>query len=311
MYRDMLVLAGVGQPCYLGARSDGQLVGLLPAFSFTSEAGTVFSSLPFFGPNAGVLCADDEKAPEIHRLLLGALLENAREHDAVCCSVYTPFLFDRFELYDSAMPDALVVNKFTQYLDLHATKWDSSIQYDLRKARRKGVEVTQEILPERIRGFYDIYEQNCRDYGIPLKPRACIEYLLGEPLRGRCTDAYFAVRDDELLAGLLVIRSPVTVSYYLPCATAEARTLQPGTLLVDEAVRRAREEGARFWNWESSPGRDTGVYHFKEKWGSREETYKMYVQRLRPPGFFEKLGREGIERHFPFYFVYPFDRLGA
>ena len=35
----------------------------------------------------------------------------------------------------------------------------------------------------------------------------------------------------------LMISSPKTATYYLPCSTSAVRTLQPGTLLIDHAVR--------------------------------------------------------------------------
>ena len=54
---------------------------------------------------------------------------------ALSCSIYTPFLRDQFELYDSVLRHAVVVEKFTQYLDLSRARWSKEIQYDLRKAK--------------------------------------------------------------------------------------------------------------------------------------------------------------------------------
>src|SRR5262249_11014148 len=108
-YRDMLVEIGIGQPIYLGARLNDTLIGLLPAFKMDSTAGVVYASLPFFGPNAGVLSNADERRGEIHRALLQTILARARQDRALSCSIYTPFLFDEFDLYDSVMPDVTVV----------------------------------------------------------------------------------------------------------------------------------------------------------------------------------------------------------
>src|SRR4051812_34188191 len=73
-YRDMLVSAGIGEPLYYGAWAGPELVGVLPGFIKKSPAGLAYCSLPFFGPNAGVLCAGGDAESEIHRELLTTVL---------------------------------------------------------------------------------------------------------------------------------------------------------------------------------------------------------------------------------------------
>lgn len=308
-YRDMLVALGIGQPIYLAARRDGELIGLLPTFRREAEAGVVYSSLPFFGPNAGVLCVDDEHRTEVHTALLQAMVERARGDDALSCSVYTPFLFDTFALYDAVLEQAVVVEKFTHYLDLGAAAWSASVAYDIRKARNAGLEIVESPSPDLRDAFYEIYVQNCQEFGIPQKPRLCIDLLLNDDSHDRRSQLYVAALHGQVVAGLLVLWSASTLSYYMPCTLSSARSLQPGSLLIDHAVADARLRGIRFWNWESSPSRTSGVAHFKRKWGSREASYRIYVQALRPHEDFVRIGAEGIASQFPYYFVYPFDRL--
>ena len=114
-----------------------------------------------------------------------------------------------------------------------------------------------------------------------------------------------------MIGGLLIIHSPLTVSYYIPCTRTSARTLQPGALLINRASLDAQAHGIRYWNWEGSPSREDGVYRFKEKWGSVEGAYRIYVKAFRSLEIFRQLGKEHLARQFPFYFVYPFDRLQA
>lgn len=308
-YRDLIAAAGAGRPHYLGARVGGELAGVLPAFALQSESGTVYSSLPFFGPNAGVLAAADGQAGDVQAALLSALLDRARAADALGCSVYTPFLDEDFQAYDAVMPAAQIVEKFTQYLDLETTAWSSAIAYDLRKGKRLGVQISKEVSAERVDQFYELYHMNCVEYDIPIKPKPCVERLFRENHLGKHSDAYFALRDNEMIGGLLMVWSPLTASYYIPCTLPSARTLQPGTLLIDRAVQDARQRGIRYWNWEASPSRESGVFQFKKKWGSTEGRYRIYIQAFKPAAVFRGLGRATIERDFPFYFVYPFDRL--
>jgi Acetyltransferase (GNAT) domain len=311
-FRDMLILIGIGEPVYLGARQLGKLVGLLPAFTFNTKAGAVYSSLPFFGPNAGILCDTSKSQAEIHQALLKALLFKAEASNALCCSIYTPFLFKDFQLYDSVMPNAIIVNKFTQYLNLTSTmnSWQTgALGRNLRKAYREGIEIDTKVNWQRLNTFYDIYQQNCIEYGIPQKPKLCIDFLTQPNIIGNHTSIYFAFHQGKMIAGLLTIYSSQTLSYYIPCTISSARSLQPGVMLIYQAIKDAQARGIRYWNWESSPSREDGVYLFKEKWGSIEGSYRIYLKTFRPSNIFRDLGQNNIAKHFPYYFVYPFDLL--
>jgi hypothetical protein len=307
-YRDMLTKLGVGRPVCLGLRQSGQLRGYLPAFVKESESGCVLSSLPFFGPNAGVLCHHEDRSIA-HQWLLHDFLRRAEEMGALSCSIYTPFSFREFALYDTHFAPHQVVEKFTQYLDLEAMEWPKDIERKLRRAERASVSVSSEVTDERLSAFYEIYRRNCADYGIPLKPWECIQSLAGDAARGKYTHFYFAYIDGNLVAGLLVLFSPLTASYYIPCSVAEFRTHQPGTLLAERAMSDARSLGLKYWNWESSPGRDSGVYTFKKRWGSLEDGYRVYVKTFQSEEKIRQVGRDRIAKEFPYYFVWPFDRL--
>ena len=306
-YRDMLVGVGIGEPMYLAALRDGEMAGVLPGFLRTGNDGTVYCSLPFFGPNAGVLCAGGPKAGETHRALFDAVKTILHERgDVLSAAFYTPFLNDDYSCYDAAFPEALVVEKFTHYLDTDRFSIPGHIAYDIRKAQRLGVTVSTGVTPERIEEFYTLYAMNCVDYGIPQKPRETVDFLACEREHVRC---YFAHHEDRMIAGLMVLDSPRTTSYYMPCALHSARTFQAPTLLIGRAIQDSREAGRNYWNWESSPGPESGVALFKRKWGGEMGAYRVYVVPFAAPSFFQGLGREKIAAEFPHYFVYPFDRL--
>jgi hypothetical protein len=315
-YRDVLTAEGIGEPRYLGAWDGEELVGVLPGFLKNTEVGTSYCSLPFFGPNAGVHCAETADAAAIHAELLGAVVSLMRaQKNPLSASIYTPFLLERFEDYDRALPDAAVVPKFTSYIKLPAAPWKKEINYDIRRAERLGVTVTSEITTERADRFYQIYAQNCNDYGIPLKPRRVIDALLSLASEGAGVDGRgrvscrLAIKDQEVIAGLLMLWGPTTASYYLPCTAPDARSLQPGTVLIDDAVNEACRRGVRYWNWESSPNRQSGVFQYKMKWGSVESDYRIYALPFCELDRLRALSAEALARHLPFFFVFPYDRL--
>ena len=311
-YRDTIAAAGVGEPTTFALEEDGVLTALLPGFSRSTDTGTVFASLPFFGPNAGVLAAAGDRAAERHRLLLDALRAWMRTHPRpLAASLQTPFLLPDFATYDALLPDALVVDRFTQQVDIQAGEWPSKVRYDLRRAANLGVTVERGLTSERLDAFYQLYMDNAQAVGIAVKPRSVVDQLATRGVAEGRVKLYSAWHEGRFVAGLMVLQSPSVVSYYLPCNLDAARSLQPGMLLIDAAVQDARAAGRRWWNWEGSPSRESGVYMFKKRWGSTESPYRTYVLPFQPPETFAALGKDRIAAEFPFMFVYPFNRLST
>lgn len=310
LYRDMLAATGIAKPLFFGAWQGDSLVGAIPGFMKEGTAGLVYCSLPFFGPNGGVLCASGASEADIHRELLGgAHAYLAKQPNMLSAAWYTPFLRTDLQPYDQLLPRAITVEKFTQYLTLATHQLDSKLKYDLRRAEKLGVTVSRDVTPERINRFYEIYMENCRDHNIPPKPRAAVDFLFQRGLKTNQVTATFAVHEGKVVGGLMMIWSPGVASYYIPCSAADARTLQPNTVLIVDALEEAKRRGVRYWNWESSPTRESGVFAFKKKWGSEEGQYRVYIQPFQDAAVFKSLGREQLAKQYPFFFVYPFDKL--
>ncbi len=311
VYRNMLEHCGVGISVSLGCFLNNALVGYMPAFLKKSGNESTFSSMPFFGPNAGVICNyEADNCSEIHERLITASLKLAEENNAVSASYYTPFLNNDAEKhFAQALPDAHVIDKHTTYIDLTSYEPDSSLRYDLRKAENAGVKIIAPRGEEDVLALNEIYQKNCIDYGIPPKSLECLRYLINQSAEGGNTTTWLAMLDNKIVAGLIMIFAPGTASYYLPCSMHEYRSQQPSTLLINHAMLHARNRGIKYWNWESSPSKESGVYKFKKKWGSIDGSYKIFVNPLRKEEYFREQGIKGISERFPYYFVFPFNVL--
>jgi hypothetical protein len=306
----MLEKSGVGTPLYLGCFAGEEIIGFLPGFLKEAAYGPVYSSLPFFGPNASVLCDyDSSGADEVHEALFLFLTDYLKERHTVTASFYTPFRQHAFDQLKKYLGETVVVEKFTNYLDLNTAEWSTKIAYDIRKAQKAGVEISTEVTEERIVRLFEIYQKNCEDYGIPPKPFEAVKFLCEESKQNPRTATYFAFFNGEMIGALIMIYGPSTASYYLPCSLTEHRSLQPNTLLIDYAVQDARARDVRFWNWESSPSKDSGVFQFKKKWGSEEDYYYIHVKPFVSEETLAGLRPQTIAAQYPFFFVYPFNRL--
>lgn len=311
-YRIMLQKIGVGNPLYLGLRNEnGKLIALLPGFIKTQKEGSVYSALPFFGPNTGVLFdRSKHDAFELHLTMIEFLFGELRKYDMISFSIYSNFLENSdIDIFEQLITDKISIEKFTHYILLQDYKLSTSLEYDIRKAVKSGVTVRAVNSQKDIDDIYSIYRKNCEDYEIPQKPKECLVELISHSNTSNTTKTFIAEFNNMIIGSLTMIYGPSTASYYLPCSLQEYRTYQPTTLLIYQALKDSINKGIRYWNWESSPSKESGVYKFKKKWGSLEGSYKIFVKPYRDKKFFKQLGQEKIIQLFPYFFVYPFNLL--
>ncbi|EMN01226.1 acetyltransferase (GNAT) domain protein [Leptospira noguchii str. 1993005606] len=311
-YRKMLEKIDIGKPLYLGLRDNKEnIVAILPGFIKTQKEGSVYSSLPFFGPNAGILFDKNSiNQEQAHLYLLQFLFHELKNYDMVSASLYSNFYDNSdFPLLQKFIPDSITLDKFTSYISLYDFKLSSSLEYDIRKATRSGVKIREVRTMQDVEDIYNIYKQNCIDYGILLKPKECLKSLVEQSKSINTVKTYIAEYSGRVIGALIMIYSPSIASYYLPCSIHEYRSYQPMTFLINHAIQESIRMGIHYWNWESSPSKESGVYRFKKKWGSMDKVYKIFIKPFKDIHFFRKLGRLGIGELYPHYFVYPFSEI--
>lgn len=148
-------------------------------------------------------------------------------------------------------------------------KW----RYNLRLAARKGVEVRVANSLEELRAWYALLETTGeRDrFGIHALDYYYKVWKIFVP-RSQAR-LFLAYADEELLAGIFVARLAHEAIYLYGASSNVWRNLMPNYLLQWEAIRWARQVGARsydFWGIPASDEADeamVGVYRFKSGWG--------------------------------------------
>jgi lipid II:glycine glycyltransferase (peptidoglycan interpeptide bridge formation enzyme) len=148
-------------------------------------------------------------------------------------------------------------------------KW----RYNLRLAARKGVQVRVAESLEELRAWYALLEATGeRDrFGIHTLDYYHKVWEIFVP-RSQAR-LFLAYADEELLAGIFVARLAHEAIYLYGASGNVRRNLMPNYLLQWEAIRWAREVGARsydFWGIPASDEADeamAGVYRFKSGWG--------------------------------------------
>lgn len=295
--------------------AEGALTGVLPALHVKTASVSAWMSLAYFGPNGGALVRDastPEGAAAVRALVADAKLD-AQARGCRSMTMYTP-LNARAEDYRAGFgrPD-FEIERVSQVLSLSEdagqAPWPRKVRYDVRRAAALGVTVRPIATQEELDTVWRIYRGNCEGADIPLKALEHVRCLY----RTAASHGLFLLAEHggAIVAGLIGLIGGGVLSYYLPCTRAEARPMQPGLLLLDDAVTRARAAGCRLLNFESSPGVDSSVYQFKERCGGVPVPYRVFVALLAPQALdeYKTLAADGLRREAPHAFIVPFTAL--
>jgi len=252
-----------GLPAHmLTVRRRGALAGVLPlALQSSRLFGRRLVSLPWLD-HAGCLADDDDT----RRALLDEAIALADRLDAeltirqVAGDAPTAGEADRARIDKVAMVLDLPDDAEALWTSLRA-----KVRNQVRKARKACLHV-EWTGAEGLDAFHRIYATNMRDLGSPPHAAALFAGVLE-----RFADVarlLLVHHEGRPVAGALVLAD--ATEWQVPWASSlrSANALCPNVLMYWTLLERACGRAARFCFGRSS--RDSGTYHFKAQWGSRE-----------------------------------------
>lgn len=313
---------GPDEPFLLMAKEGEAVVGILPAYLYRSPLGNVLTSVPQPGPLGGV-SADPEHPGRklVYKALLGAMEEVAREKGCVTMTVITsPFLDDK-ELYEGCGPWKFTLENFCQtvrledffgtdgvvaHKDYH--RKGGNLYRNLHRARRS-MTVRETDDESIIDAWWVIHRERFETIGARPLPKELFERFRRWMIQESKGIFLGAFVDGALVGGGWYIYHGEVMDSYMPSANKEGLAMGANYLLADASLQRAREVGMRFYNWQSSPGRDSGVYRFKAQWGSEDRTYCFLTRVVGDLSTIYKAAEAELREAYPWHYVLPFSVL--
>ena len=123
-------------------------------------------------------------------------------------------------------------------------------------------------------------------------------------------EVIYALKDGTVVGGTWVILNENIMDYYATAFRSEDRNGQPGNWIVHALLERARARGIQYFNWQSSPSRESGVYRFKARWGSMEGKHHYLTKITGDIGSFESIPLEVIKNQYQWHYLLPYEKLG-
>lgn len=297
------VVEATGESCRgLAAFDAGRLAGWMWMTVRTTELGTVVSSMPYiayggpFGDDAAVVP------------LIDALIEQAREAGASVVVVGTSPLTDNPSTLEAAFSPTYRFENFCQVSSLE-THPLATLSSSRRSALQRKIRAASHLhirRAEDIEAWLEIYRDRYDELGATPYP----ESFHRAAFESEVAELWCAYEGSRLVGGTLFMFSRPVVDFFSSAYASGDRSVAPTTAVLDAAMTSFVDRGARWLNWQSSPGRG-GVYEYKRRWGASERPSYYLSRVLDPDAPLLSATPAEIRTQFPLRFVVPFSALGA
>jgi hypothetical protein len=319
-WRDVVTGLGVDTPLFLGCRSGGRLVGVLPAYRFEGPLGAILTSGAQAGPLGGVTVRAGEDAEPIYAQLIRAFIALAIDRDCAIASVISNPIwpdrdwYDRFFEADFVLENSCLVLDLNEALDANGTivGASSNLRRNLRRAHSGALSIDATQSRENVEAWYEIHHARHTEIGAAPLPKDLFLGALEHMVPGGAGRFFFAREKDtgDMVAGGFYVLNGNVIDALMPSMRSDSAKLAPNFLLAMHSISWARAKGIRYYNWQASPP-EGGVDRFKRQWGSRDYRYCYFSKVTGDMSKIQSSSAREISRGYPWHYVLPFDQLGA
>ncbi|MGH8218571.1 MAG: FemAB family XrtA/PEP-CTERM system-associated protein [Steroidobacteraceae bacterium] len=256
---------------YLYAESAGRIVGVLPLAEVKSLLfGHSLISTPFCV--YGGIVADNESA---HRAL-----------ERQACELGRQLGVDYLEMRNRRQrhpgwPSKDLYVTFRRPIDPDADKNMNAIPRKQRAMVRKGIQrQLRSELDADTQRLYDIYSESLRNLGTPVFSRRYLALL--RKTFAEQSEVLTVTHESQPVASVLSFYFRDEILPYYGGSTTAARNLGANDFMYWQVMERARERGARLFDFGRSK-RGTGSFDFKSHWGFEPEPlcYEYFLVKAR------------------------------
>lgn len=301
---------GPDRPIFLLCRDRDEDIAGLPLYLYEHSLGNILTSVPQPGPLGGIFAREHltvARKSDAYRCLLEAALAIAHRHECMALTLISNPFSNDLDLYERYLSPTFVLENVTQYIALdQPTRRSHGHRNNLNRARKAGYSVGVCQTNEELCDWHLIHRERHGELGVAPLSFGLFENVF-RLLVPRCKAQLILVRspDSIVSGGLYLYHRHITDVFMLSTAS---KHLENGAsvLNTDYSIRWARELGARIYNWQSSPSRESGVYSYKKQWGSIEAVYYFVTKLFWEPEKIQKMGLETIKAQYPWHYVVPY-----
>lgn len=261
--------------CMLVEDRDGEFVGGLPLVTVRSNlTGTRLTSVP-----GGETCNPLVRDQEVYDLILAYLFELRKERGLKYIELRTG---EDFRLaHPGLVRQDMGLSTYLLDLDpplddIYSSFHNSCIRRPIRNSSKCGLVVTAGKAETELREFYRLYYGMRKGYGLLPQPYIFFFKMRSIMAPHGKIEILSASYEGRTVSSALLLKHGDTVTYEYGASLKEALQLHPSHFLLWAAIRRAKEEGFRTFNFGRTSDANEGLSRFKARWGTRRKRLSYY-----------------------------------
>jgi hypothetical protein len=310
-WADAVCAVGSDTPVFLLCESEDEDVAGLPLYLFEHPCGNVLTSVPSLGPLGGVFVSDritGARKQAAYQSLIARAIELAREHECVALSLITNPFDPDVEIYRDALHPTIELENFTQFVPLRSVVPTDNryVSRNLRRAHAAGFTLSDCGSDEELEEFHGLVDRRYKELGVA-PPSLAFMQAVRRHLEPRGKWRLILVRKDgALVAGAHTVRHHRVMDSFQQGVDSTYRQQSPNFLAVERTLADAVSHGVEIFNWQSSPSRRSGVYAFKQQWGSVDRPYFFLSRLFRSVDHIRRIGLAKLQQDYAWHFVVPY-----
>jgi CelD/BcsL family acetyltransferase involved in cellulose biosynthesis len=152
----------------------------------------------------------------------------------------------------------------------------SMLQRAIKKASRIGMSVLRCGTLEDVHQFYDLYLQMRREKGLLPQPRAFFENIWKAMSEEKRIEILFAQYRGMIISTLMLLKFGDKVTYEYAATRTGTHRFSPSPFLLWEAIRQAKAEGFRYFDFGRTASTEATLSAFKKRWGGTLRPFYYY-----------------------------------
>lgn len=320
-WRNAILDLGKDKPFFIIAKENGKIVGALPLYYYECELGNLLTTIAWHSIS-GIICSErNVSCQAIYKALLDYCISLAKDLDCTAISIATnPFLDDKEYYLNHFKPDYIMEN-FIQCINLNEIFDDkgslvhpnyikrSSLTRNLKKAELKRVTISDEQTQANINEWFAIHEKRMNEFGVTPFPKKLFTNTFQSLIQKGKGKFLFAFHEKKMISGCFFIFNKRVMDAYMISMDSKYRKYGANCLITYHMLKWANKNGISIFNWQSSDKRKSGVYEWKEQWGSRERIFLYLTKILGDISEWRELGYHTLEEAYKWHYVLPFNLL--
>ncbi|MEM2143832.1 MAG: GNAT family N-acetyltransferase [Candidatus Jordarchaeaceae archaeon] len=305
---------------FIVAKENNEIIGALPMYYYKCKFGNLLTTIAWY-TISGIISSNKTNPRNIYKALLEYSLILGKELDCTVVSIGTnPFLDDKEYYLNYFEPDYTMEN-FIQYINLNEI-FDkagnlihpnytrrSDITRNLKKAKLQQTLISDEQTPKNVDEWFKIHVKRMKEINATPIPKKLFDGILKHLVPKEEGKFLFAFYEGKMIFGSSYTFNKKILDVFMMSMDSKYGEIGAGYLTTYQMLELAHKKGISIFNWMSSDRRGSGVYKWKEKWGSRERTFLYLTKILGDISQWKNMEYHELKEAYDFHYLLPFNLL--